>query len=227
MSVNMRWSEFTLSVWMWLPVNQNFNQEWNNGTVVSFNYQAIHVNMWWSDLLLLQCVDASAYQSTDFNQETIGTVEHLIHQAISVNMWWSNYFFFSMRMHPLPVNRIQSRNKWNCFKHQSSQAIPVSMWWSNDFSFSMHVDAICLWTEFNQETNGTVEHFNHQAISCQYVAVWFLLCSVCWSIHLWTEFNQETNGTVKHSILSSDSCQYVVVCFFVFQCVDPCRCKYI
>ena len=56
----------------------------------------------------------------------------------------------------LPVNRIKSRNNWNCWA-LNHQAIPLNMWWSNGLFVSV-CESIRVWTELNLETNGTVEH---------------------------------------------------------------------
>ena len=121
---------------------------------------------------------------TEFNQETNGTVEHLIHQSICLYMWGSDSFYFSMRMSLpvliyLPVKRIKSRSNYNylVFHHQ----------------------VICLWTEFNQETNETVKHQSSKRF-LSICGSLYLSLSVCGSCRLWTDLNYETIRTVEHQI---------------------------
>ena len=65
---------------------------------------------------------------------------------------------------------------------------------------SLSVCGSCrLWTEFNIETNGTVQHF----IIKRFLSICGgLICSlsVCGFFRLWTELNLETNVTVEHLI---------------------------
>ena len=81
---------------------------------------------------------------------------------------------------------------------------------------------ICVWTEFNQETNGSVEHLIHQPIA---VSMWW---SDSFYFSVWTRLpvnriQSRNNWNSWASNPSSDSCQYVVVSFLLLQCVDTLR----
>ena len=78
--------------------------------------------------------------------------------------------------------------------------------------------SICLWTELNAETIGTVEHFIIQAIT---VNMWW---SHSYFFSVWMRmpvntFKSRNNWNCWVIETSIDSIQYVVVLSFLFQCV--------
>ena len=89
------------------------------------------------------------------------------------------------------------------------------MWWSHSYFFSVWIH--CVWTEFNLETNGTVEHL----IIKRFLSICgglSLSLSVCGFCCLWIEFNQETIGTVVYFIIK----RFLSICGGLYLSLSVC-----
>ena len=117
----------------------------------------------------------------------------------------------------LPVNRIQSRNNWNCrvLNYQANICQYVVVYF---FLFQCVDPSACEYI-LMQETIGAVEHQILQEIP---VNMWcsHSYCFSVWIHCMWTELNLETNGTVEHLIIN----WFMSICGGLFLSLSVCGC---